>query len=62
MESTETPRTRGTRLRQALIISSVVVAVVAGIRFALWWGHESQQAKLRGRRWPPEALMVFLGR
>ena len=44
------------------MVASPVLAVLGGTRFALWWGEKSQEATLSGRRWPPEALMVFLGR
>jgi hypothetical protein len=60
--TTQTPPQQRTALRRALIIATPVVTVLAAIRLALWWGAESQHAMLRGRRWPPESLMVFLGR
>jgi hypothetical protein len=61
-ETNETPPARGTAIRRALMIGAPILTVLAAIRVALWWGAESQHAMLRGRRWPPESLMVFLGR
>jgi hypothetical protein len=59
---TETHRPRTIDLRRALMLATPFVALATGIRFALWWGEQSQRAMLHGRRWPPEALMVLLGR
>jgi hypothetical protein len=61
-ESIETSRPRGARLRRALMIATPIVMLMGVIRFGLWWGAESQRALLHGRRWPPESLLVFLGR
>lgn len=52
----------GIRVRRLLIALAPLVALIGAIRFGLWWGTESQRALLHGRRWPPEALSVFLGR
>ena len=62
IESTEAPASRSAYLRRALIIAAPILAVISAIRLGLWWGAQSQQAMIRGRRWPPEALMVLLGR
>lgn len=62
LESSETQTPPSAYLRRALIIAAPILAVISAVRFGLWWGAQSQQAMIRGRRWPPEALMVLLGR
>ena len=62
IDETEAPRSRVAWVRRALLIAAPVLMVIGAVRVGLWWGAESQHAMLRGRRWPPESLMVFLGR
>ena len=62
IESTETVSSPSVYLRRALIVATPILAVLGAIRFGLWWGMQSQRAMLRGLRWPPEPLMILLGR
>jgi hypothetical protein len=62
MDETEAPRPHGAWVGRVLLIATPIVLVIGTVRFILWWGAQSQRAMLRGRRWPPEPLMVLLGR
>jgi len=52
----------GTRIRHLGMWLAPLVAVVSAVWTAIWWSSEKQRAMLRGRNWPPDGVLVLLGR